>query len=229
MDLTVVLATSPSINNPDITQIEEVIESVRTQISGDSRFLIVCDGFNLRPDKLYSEIDYIEYKEILKTIPDVEVMELESYGHFANVMIRGVENVKTQVFLSYSHDFVAVKKVDTQAVVDELSNNYTIKHLRLNKRHNIIAGWDSILKQGNLAIPALKTSAWSDNPFFMRTRYFLQHIKHRVEGKKNFIENIMMPLYTDAIKRMDFDMAQQLFGTYVYGVLKEGPYIRHLD
>lgn len=233
--LTVIIPTSMRKDNPETTHIEYTLNSL-SDIK--ARKIIVCDGFSERAgaqDKYsienHGRMDpelYSQYKKNIQGL-GVEVVELPDHGGLNGVVCYGMDIANTDVVLIYQHDFLLLNVPDLDFIVWEMGRRDKVKHLRLNKRSNVIAGYDYILMEDpNIPFPALKTSAWSDNPHFITKNYFEEIVRPAIKNIKSYPECTLMEMYARSITRDEFTVAHQKFGTYLYGTFDEGPYVRHI-
>lgn len=235
--LTVIIPTSMRRDNPSTAHIERAIDSLATI---KYRKIIVCDGFNERAGNAHkyrtdsygkmSLSDYNEYKRALHKL-DAEVIEIDRHVNLTGVVSRGIDESQTEAVFIFQHDFFMLKLLDIESILAELSNpNTPVKHLRLNKRANMVAGYDwAIVDDKNISIPAIKTTAWSDNPHFTTKQYYNQLIRPAIANIGTYPEAIIMPQYSRVIQERGFNYAHGLYGTYIYGGVGESAYVGHTE
>lgn len=217
--LTIVVTTSMVPSNPSTALIDRSIASVLAGCGG--RLLILCDGHK-------GNLAYAAYMASLRSKYPGAVYAAEKWCNQAGTLRRFFDKIETEYLLLWEHDWELLRPLPVADILASLAN--PVRFLRLNKRPNVVAGWDRKLVPYESRIPLLATPCWSSNPHFARTDTYrnliLPHcldggaIEPRIMGKPGFAEK-------------DADAGLESFtrrwGMFVYGKLNEPPVVRHLD
>ena len=223
MNFTIIITTSPTITNPDITMINCVMNSIFKNIKSnfEKNIIISCDGTDKENEKYNNFIDNLNEK--YKNNKNISIIVNEKKGHLTGNIRNSIKHVNTKYILFVQHDLVIVKEINVDKVIDDMEKNSKLKHIRLNKRANQKSGWDNtdlfaseIIKQNYNYI---LTEAWSDQNHFTTKDYYLKNVLSNVEDG-TFMENVM-----DNICKGH----HSTFGTYLFGKIDEERYIAHID
>jgi hypothetical protein len=110
--------------------------------------------------------------------------------------------------------------------MEDMNKNNIFKHIRFNNRINIKYGIDNLNNIFNLIkvnnnYSYISTPGWSDQNHLTYTDYYKNIVlKECKDG--NFMENYLEGKITNLLEH-------KKYGTFLFGKLNEGPYIKHLD
>jgi len=132
------------------------------------------------------------------------------------------------------HDLPFCKSFDINSILEDMETYPQLKHIRFNKRHNKMLGWD-IDKIGfwnNYNIKGnhnyISTLCWSDNSHLTRLSYYKNFVMKNCSDKSLLPSNRTgghcMENYLNKHRNIE-----NHYGTYVYGTIDESKYIIHID
>lgn len=223
MNFTVIITTSPTITNPDISIISCVINSILINVKSEFKknIIISCDGTDQENQEYNNFINNLNEK--YKNNKNISIIVNEKKGHLSGNIRNSIKHVKTKYILIVQHDLVIIKEINADKIIDDMEKNEKLKYVRLNKRANQKLGWDNtklfaskIIKQNYNYI---LTEAWSDQNHFTTKDYYLKNVLNNVDDGF-FMEQIMNNICKGHHSR---------YGTYIFGELDEDRYIAHID
>lgn len=186
-EITVLIPTSPTLKNPDVSDIQEVVDSVKHWLP-NSRIMITCDGVRKEQSRLYSM--YQEYKQNLKSFVGVEIIEFDSHLHQSGMMLEVLPKIETELLLYVEHD--------TPLVIDEpIDWQFLINTCLCGKANLIRLHHEArILEQHRHLVLAeepklVKTVQWSQRPHLARVDYYADLMKEYFQDSCTFIEDKM--------------------------------------
>ncbi len=233
--ITIITNTSVMPSNPS-TKLLETTQKSLSVIPGFSEChrIIVFDGLHIK-QKCFEQ-QYEQYKknviELTKTHPDFANTSLvfcKEHKHLALALKEGMKLVKTPFVFVHQHDFEIRKPVDSFGIVRSMEENPNLKHIRLHRKWNIVAGLDYHIDEeidGPCYVPLCRTFGWSDNDHFTRKSYYDDFIFPKIT--KNWpMEWFINPL--EKTLTMEDPNNHHFFGTYLYGKRGDGKYLHHLN
>ena len=233
--VTIITNTSVMRSNPS-TKLLEVTQKSLSIIPGFSEChrIIVFDGVHRR-QRAFKD-NYEQYKqnviELTKTHPDFANTTLvfcKEHKHLALALKEGMDLVTTPFVFVHQHDFQIKKPVDSFGIIRSMEANPNLKHIRLHRRWNIVAGLDYRVDEeieGPHYVPLCRTFGWSDNDHFTRKSYYDEFIFPKIT-KKWPMEWLINPL--EKTLTQEDSKNHRIFGTYLYGKKGDGKYLLHLD
>lgn len=230
--ITTVISTSPVPGMPEFKHLHATINSLNLVPKlSQSRILIVFDF----PQANKEILEYNEYKnnvvKFYKKYSNIKFLHLEEWGHLSGVMEMAVQNVETPFIFVQQHDLPLIREFDLDKVLICLEKDKLVKHVRLNKRHNLAIGWDRRPLFGaydNQYVNLTKTACWSDQSHLTTRAYYENVILPETKGKKIFMEEVFHWKMNLPEGRELEEMHKKL-GTFLYGSPGDPPVIRHSD
>jgi hypothetical protein len=165
---------------------------------------------------------YRHYRKKLKEdFSNIELIALESWSHLSGAICHAVSNfAKAPYLLIVQDDLEFLQDVSLTRIMKVLDHNSDVKHVRFNKRRNIKAGLDTSLCEKQFdELFLVKTNNWSDNNYLTTLQHFVSDISPIICDTRTFPEN--------ELRKWNI-LDPERFGTYLYGRLEEGPFIKHL-
>ena len=225
-DVSFIITTSPSPDNPRTTMIEKTINSATSLLGNPEKLIIAMDGTNKTNTK------YEAFKKRIKErIPEATITEKKTRGRLTGNIENAINQaVNTKYIMVIQHDFEQLIKVDIQPLLNILSSkDNDVQKIRFNKRPNsICAGTDYHpdyeMKEVYFPIDnttLMQTPSWSDNNHLCLTTYYTETVLPLCDAHQaKFPEKIMMRLSRKQPGK---------YGTYIYGTKETGRAIHHLD
>uniref|UniRef100_A0A7S4C7J5 Uncharacterized protein n=1 Tax=Chrysotila carterae TaxID=13221 RepID=A0A7S4C7J5_CHRCT len=103
--------------------------------------------------------------------------------------------VQTPFMLIMQHDFLLVRPFDGKRLLETMTSNPLIKHVRLNLRPNVARGFDTVVQNysGPSLVPLARTCGWADAPHVTSRQYYLSFVipllMHDHDGgKRKYVE-----------------------------------------
>ena len=240
-DLTVIISGSYLDSHPEITFIQEVIESLElTGIPHNTPLILSHD--KIKPgaegaeekEKAYQEY-FKNLEEYVKTSPfkNITISQAPEWGHLARTLKHAVSQVKTKYILVLQHDIHIRREIPVLKMIDLMENHKHIKHLRFNVRKNLptFMWWDGytggtrqFAEEEYDGVKVCVTPAWSDQ----------NHL-----ATKAYYEEMVFPTCTNPDGELIYDFMENRmnglshhnseYGTYIYGGWGEPRTSRHSD
>ncbi len=198
--------------------------------------IIVFDGIN--PWFTRREADYEQYKKNVIALTEsdpyfanTELIFCDQWVHLAGAIAEAMKRVTTPFVFIHQHDFVLTRPFNVGGVITSMLLNPGIKHVRLHVGHNTAyAGWwdgpvDEVVEGGS-CVPLCRTFGWSDNDHIARTDYYLNFVLPMCQH--GAMEWFLQPAIQQAVSEQGAS-GHAPFGTYLYGEIWDGGYIRHTD
>jgi len=235
--LAVIITASVIPSHPDIRIIKNTIESLNLiNLSHKSLIILAHDACNeIKMIDKYDE--YIanlnKFIESRKDFKRFRICLRENHGHLVGNVRNAIDFLKRKIdpefVLVMQHDLPFSRPFDVQKIIDDMKNplGSPLKHVRFPKRkigcHHCDAiypeVYGKIIKCNNYKYTS--TGAWSDN----------NHI-----SPMSYYENIIMKECPDGTamelvvgKNVSNWDQHKKYGTYLFGVEKDLPWIHHLD
>ncbi len=235
--VTVVVTASPIPSHPSNEILFETLDSLgNLGLDPNTKIIVAHDG--VRPDLLTSFVE-TRYREYIRRVtvrtssmPNVHVSTLPTWGHLAGNIAHALEFVDTPYVLVVQHDLPFVRPCPVHRVIQAMSSNSEIQHVRFNRFPSAYAGADAstpkrrrFLKSYEFETPSgsvtlIRTLIWSDNNHLCRTEYYRNTILPLIGRRKRPPE-----IVSGLVSRR----THKIFGTYVFADSLEEPMISHLD
>jgi hypothetical protein len=151
-----------------------------------------------------------------------------------------LQRVSTPYVLVHQHDDVIVKNFDLTGCMQSMTRNAGIKHIhfaryRNHGRHSgeMATSWDGpvdAVVHGGSDVPLTRCFGWSDYCHITSVEYLRTFVLPRCGH--GFMETFLQPLLKDAMRGKNLaevEASHREFGTYLYGDLSDGEYVRHTD
>ena len=230
--ITTIISTSPVPSMPEFYHLKTTIDSLNLVPKlAQSDILVVFDF----PSDIQEIVKYNEYKnnvvEFYNKYSNIKFLHLEEWGHLSGVMEMAVRYVETPYIFVQQHDLPLIREFELDKVLICLEKDKLVKHVRLNKRHNLAIGWDRRPLFGayeNQYVNLTKTACWSDQSHLTTKAYYENVILPETKGKKIFMEEIFH-WKMDLPEGCELEEMHKKLGTFLYGSPGAPPVIRHSD
>tara|TARA_B100000287_G_C20576600_1_gene758698 strand:- start:425 stop:1192 length:768 start_codon:yes stop_codon:yes gene_type:complete len=145
-----------------------------------------------------------------------------------------IEEVDTDYYLWWEHDWKFVKNMDLNKLVDVMDKYENINYIRFNKRKTVRANCDTNLwdvskyKEINLT----GTTGWSNNPYFGRKSKMMEWYDMMDNETSNFhptIEVILQDKMREDIRKLGLEEAEKKWGVFIYGKINDEKLVEHLN
>lgn len=242
-ELTVIISGSYLDSHPEITFMQEVIESLElTGIPHSTPLILSHDKIKLGTEGIEEkEKAYQEYfknlEEYIKTssFNNITISQAPEWGHLTRTLKYAVSQVKTKYMLVLQHDIHIRREIPVLKMIDLMERQHHIKHLRFNVRRNhpTFMWWDGYHKDGHCifaeeeygGVKLCVTPAWSDQ----------NHL-----ATKEYYESVIFPDCTNPDSELIWDFMENRlnglchhnhdrYGTYIYGEYGAPRTSRHSD
>ncbi len=234
--ITVVTATSPISSHPNTKLLYEAQQSLmRIPALRNCKKIITFD--EIRPGREYMREQYEQYKqnviELTKTDPvfaNTELVFCKEWNHLAGTVREGVHYVKTPYVFMHQHDLVLEKDFDLNGALATMMVNPNIKYVHLWGCKNSDQWYNGPVDnkvEGIHYIPLCRSFGWSDQCNIASTDYYRYFVLPQCHYC--FMERVMHPGLWKSMEIHGMDEGHRIFGTYLYGDLNDGNFIRHTD
>lgn len=221
--LTLVVTTSHVPSAPSTEMIDRSIGSALESCE-DARILIMASAPN-------GHESYAEYlKRLQRRYSETLLIADDPSWHQAGKMRRFFHRIQTPFMLFWEHDWEIIKPVPVCKILESLVD--PVKFIRLNKRNNIVTGYDRELeKHDGAPVPLLATSCLSTNPHFARTETYRDFILPMLSDGNWTEPQIMESPGGGSETYNEGGLAgfTRKFGAFIFGNLNDPPAVRHLD
>lgn len=183
-DITVLMSTSPVPTNPDTSNIEASIASVRKQLP-DSEIIIMVDG--VREEQKEREPDYQEFVRRLLwkvnfEMENVIVLINEGHCHQLEVTRRALPYVTTPLVAFVEHDmFLKEKEIPWEKIVETLkSDKLDVLRFYFDDIIEPLHAYLMVDMEPSEVngIPVVKTGQWSQRPHVAKTDMY-EYLLHK--------------------------------------------------
>jgi hypothetical protein len=227
--VTVITSTSPIPSMPSTKFLYEAQKSLfQVPALAKCKKIIVFDGIRKGQKQLAKK--YAEYKrnvmQLVQEDPyfsNTELVFCSEWGHLAGTLKEALLHVDTPFLFIHQHDLVLLQGFDLNGVIASMEANPKIKYVAFGKRANTPNDfYHGPLDQeieGISFVPLCRSCGWSDQCHAASADYYRFFVLPQCSY--TFMESVLHP----ALKKM----GRELFGTYLYGNLFDGPYIFHAD
>lgn len=233
--ITVITTTNPIPSIPSTKHIYNSQKSIfKIPAFNKCKKIIVFDG--IQPTFENRVADYEQYKQNVRLLTETdpyfsntELVICEKWEHIAGAVAKAIEHVTTPYIFVHQHDFVLVKPFDLNAVIATMERNPNVKHVKL-ANPGINSHWHhSVIDEkvhGPTFIPLCRTFIWSDNDHVSPTKYYTDFVLPNCGfgAMEAFLNS-----YLGREREKYGNACHPMFGTYVYGSLKDGGYLFHSD
>ncbi len=191
---------------------------------------------------------YMEYYDNLwklrdKYNPNIEInTETVKYKRRSYIYSDIVDTIKTPYVLFWEHDFLLLREIDIENIIQSMDEDESINCIRFNKRKTEPTKprknpkgipIDSWLEQDNrININLVKTCGYSGAPHIERVEWFKTFCKKLIYSlqvkKKTSIERAINIWLTLQRKRRGEDWVHSKTGIYLYGKMGDNAYIKEI-
>ena len=185
--------------------------------------IIAVDGLN---PKFHSKTHKKRFSSYLKDIGDASVgssiiCQNPEWGHLSGNLNNVLNTFKSSAFtLVVQDDLLFIRDVPLYEIMNAMVKNPALKHIRFNRRQNMVEGLDTKLKELKFnGVQFTKTNNWSDNNHLVKTDYYAKYVFPNMEDLKTYPENRLRVLN---------EKYPNKYGTYIYGGIGSPNVIKHI-
>jgi hypothetical protein len=190
---------------------------------------------DLSKERISQFNDYLlALRQHFKTSENVFVTVNSKHKFLTGKIRHAFSFVKTKYVLLMQHDLAFCTDVNITGLIEIMTSNDEIKHVRFNKRNNSIReGWDFRLKEraefmrentfqaSTGEIKLLRTLAWSDQNHLTTVEYYKKLVFPLCGNFRVYPEDMLNPFTRPHLF--------STFGNFVYGALDAPATIEDLD
>jgi hypothetical protein len=226
LDVIITTAYSPYLNS--IVNLKKTIESIKniTDLRTNEvryRLIIALDGLNPNYNSIWHQISYRRFvRKVTKFEKKGVIIAVnKNWGHLSGNLNNAFEfAVRSRFTLVVQDDLMFICDLPIQEIITTIETDAKIKHVRFNRRSNIVSGRDTKLtqiKSGSLFF--LKTNNWSDNNHITSSDYYRKIVFPLIGNKKTYPEDVL---------RKFNETDSEVCGTYIYGKLNSHQTIQNI-
>jgi hypothetical protein len=235
--ITVITSTSPVQSAPDTTLLYEAQKSLfKVPALAQCKKIIVFDGIR-KKEKSEFKNKYEEYKkkitQLTRSDPyfaNTKLVFCSSRQHLSGAIREAIRLVDTPFVFIHQHDLVLLKEFDLNGLLASMIANPLIKHVHLYSLPNhdtyFPADQTDEIVEGPHFVPLCRTSRWTDQSHIASLDYYKNFVLPQCN--KNFMERRLHPALEKAMHLSGWEGHRE-FGTYLYGNLEDGLFIKHTD
>lgn len=194
-EITVVIPTSPVPSNPDLSMIQEVIESIRIDLPG-AEILITCDG--VRDEQSDRADAYHEYLRALTTWTlhqhNITPYVHGDHLHQSGMLRHALDEVRTTYVLYVEHDCPLVGPVPWRQVVDVMCDEH-LNSMRLMHEADVLPEHRHLFLDDQRiegSVPWMRTVQWSQRPHLAEVAWYRYVMQTWFgSGARTMIEDVM--------------------------------------
>lgn len=242
--LNIVVVTSLAPWQPNTWTIERAIVSMWEMLDERVRPWIICD----QPPDWCTAQDRERYKDYVHALPGKDLGRVQLMRNWVGLpgclqwFFRVVPDKK--LVLNYQHDweFITPARVKTQTLLNAMLEPHHPPYVKFSKRaihldKHATRRIDWIQKpidERVFGVPLIQCSGWGDVPHFATYQHYRDLIvpmlrpENKGRAGRKGVENHAYAKIYHSIKRIGFDATHRIWGTYLYGRIDDGPYLRHL-
>ncbi len=234
--LTVITATSPVLSIPATTHIYPAQVSLhRIPALAKAKKIIVFDA--IPEANKHLEAAYTRYKKNIQELTETdyyfkntELLSCTEWGHLSGAIKEALKHVTTPFVFMHQHDLVLEKSFDLNGIIATMIANPHVKYVHFwggkNKKSK---WWNRIVDEkieGISHVPLTRCFGWSDQCHVASVEYYQNFVLP--ECDHCFMETAMQKMYSLRLNQEGEEVHKD-FGTYLYGDLSDGHYIKHTD
>lgn len=150
-----------------------------------------------------------------------------------------IDSVETKYYLFWEHDWIFLRDIKIQPIIDELDKNSEINWIKFSQfpNNNSIPGVHFIPEEFKNINPSkiislLPTTRWSNNPYICRTEIFQKWWKtfiYPTNDEGGFVEGPLNVFYNHYMEKLGTKSALDVFKCFIYGDWNDPPTIKHLN
>ena len=180
--LNIIITASPIPSNPSTEIMDKMIQSLSLlQVPGGTKIILAHDYPQPESKIKDAYFDYYEkLKNKYKNRENFVITMADKYGHISGNIRNAFNHVDSRYVLVLQHDFIFVRDVDINLIIQDMGANPQLKHVRFNKRSNRALGGDydnysvKVFNRFNVSANYEYTSTpcWSDINHISPTSYY---------------------------------------------------------
>jgi len=223
--LTIIVTASISPSHPSIHFIKETIESLKYLNSKNYNVILAHDF-----DNSSSYLEYLDnlrkYVKTLENSARFKIIVNPTWGCLTGNLRHAINNgsIDTKYILVIQHDLPFIRDFDIEKIMDDMDNTEELKYVRFNlyktigcerdKRHGLF-GKQVVANNYSYT----RTANWTDNNHICTLEYYNNIVLQECKDG-SYMERTLHRKSIDEITHAKY-------GTYIFGMLEEPPYIRH--
>jgi hypothetical protein len=237
-NLTVVILAHPVKSHPSLDLILKTYNSLsKLNLPSNTKVILSHDApkTDLPKERISQFNDYLlKLGQYFKDSENVFVTVNPKYKFLSGNIRHALSFVRTKYVLLMQHDLAFCIDVNITGLIEVMSSNDEIKHVRFNKRDNSIReGWDFYIKERAKFIredtfraptgevKLFRTLAWSDQNHLTTVEYYKKLVLPLCGNFRVYPEDMLNPFTRPQLF--------STFGNFVYGALDAPATIEDLD
>ena len=237
-NLTVVILAHPVKSHPSLDLILQTYNSLsKLNLPSNTKVILSHDApkTDLSKERISQFYNYLlELRQHFKDSENVFVTVNPKHKFLSGNIRHALSFVKTKYVLLMQHDLAFCTDVNITGLLEVMSSNDEIKHVRFNKRNNSNReGWDFYIKEranfiredtfkaSTGEIKLFRTLAWSDQNHLTTLEYYKKLVLPFCGNFRVYPEDMLNPLTRSQLF--------STFGNFVYGALDAPATIVDLD
>ncbi len=234
--ITVITATSPVLSIPNTTHIFPAQVSLhRIPALAKAKKIIVFDG--IPPGQEHLQYAYEQYKQNIRKLTqsdhyftNTKLVFCSQWGHLSGAIEEAMKHVTTPYVFMHQHDLVILKPFDLNGIIATMDENPAIKYVHFwGGKNKSSKWWNRRLDEkveGTHYVPLTRSFGWSDQCHVASAAYYKDFVLPQCDHC--FMENAMQRKFKKKFDKIG-KKSHEEFGTYLYGELSDGHYIKHTD
>lgn len=222
-NITIIVSSSPIPSNPSIKMITNVIKSLEDNVLNNKicKIIIACDGCETKNIKYEEFISNL--KKYYENKTNILIILNPKKGHLTGNIRNAFNHVNTEYVMLVQHDLIFVEQINLESILEDISKNSELKHIRFNKRNNIKSGWDNTPLFASKKIIGnntyIFTESWSDQNHISKASYYRDIVLSEIDDG----------VFMESVLNEKSKHNHEKYGTYIYGDVCHKNIIAHLD
>lgn len=234
--ITVITATSPTMSMPNTTHLYPAQVSLhRIGALAKAKKIIAFDA--IPPGEEHLEVAYNNYKHNVQKLTETdyyfantELVFCENWGHLSGTIEEALKHVTTPFVFMHQHDLILKKSFDLNRLIATMITNPNIKYVHFYGGKNKKSEWWNRIVDDKINgvhfVPLTRSFGWSDQCHVASVAYYHDFVLP--ECDHCFMETAMQKKFKKELHEKG-KKSHDPFGSYLYGGMKDGHYIRHTD
>jgi hypothetical protein len=237
-NLTVVILAHPVKSHPSLNLILKTYNSLsKLNLPSNTKIILSHDApkTDLSKEMISQFNNYLlELRQYFRYSENVIITVTPKHKFLSGNIRHALSFIKTKYVLLMQHDLAFRANVNIASLLEVMSSNDQIKHVRFNKRdNNIREGWDFYIKQraefiredtfqtSAGEVKLFRTLAWSDQNHLTTVEYYKKLVLPLCRNFRVYPEDMLNPFTRPQLF--------SVFGNFVYGALDAPATIEDLD
>jgi len=215
---------------PSVEVIKRCTDSIFKNFEGikDCKLLVYCDSKDSNISR--------EYLKNLNTLEHVEIVDNPSSGLRVNYQ-SAIEKCETEYFFFCEHDWIFLRPVELEKIIDCMENNPGVNYIKFNCRDNCTPDlrpfpavpWETYIEEEDQIkeCSLMRTNSITTHPHIIRRNKFVNDWLPFIQGPS--IEVSLYSTYKRELEQNGFRETQKKWGVFNYGSKNDKQIIDHLD